>query len=125
MLLIETFCIFVQRTILKLFETIILAQADKFINKLDIKTTKKLFFVIRNAEENIDPKFFKKLRNEIWEFKVKFSNNQIRVLAFWDKTEKSKTLVIATNGFYKKKQKTPVSEIEKAEKIRKKYFETK
>ncbi len=110
---------------MKLYETIILAQADKFINKLDDKSTKKLFFTIRNSEQNIDPKFFKKLRKEIWEFKVKFSNKQIRVLAFWDKTEKSKTLVIATNGFYKKTQKTPASEIKKADRIRKEYFETK
>ena len=100
---------------MKLFETIILGQADKFISKLDQKSTKKLFFVIRNSEQNIDPKFFKKLRKEIWEFKVKFADRQIRVLAFWDKTEKSKTLVIASNGFYKKPQKTPKSEIEKAE----------
>ncbi len=110
---------------MKLFETIFLTQADKFVKKLDKKSTKKLFFVIRNAEQNIDPKFFKKLRNEIWEFKVKFADKQIRILAFWDKTNKLKTLVIASNGFYKKTQKTPESEIDRAERIRKKYFETK
>lgn len=109
----------------KLFETIILAEADKFIERLDEKSRKKLFFVIRNAEQNLDPKFFKKLRKEIWEIKVKYSDRQIRVLAFWDKTEKSKTLVVASNGFYKKTQKTPVSEIEKAERIRTKYFDNK
>ena len=110
---------------MKLFDTIILAEADKFIGKLDRKSTKKLFFVIRNAEQNLDPKFFKKLRKEIWEFKVKYADRQIRVLAFWDKTEKSKTLVIATNGFYKKTQKTPISEIERADRIRTKYFDNK
>jgi phage-related protein len=50
---------------------------------------------------------------------------QIRLLAFWDKTEKKETLVVATHGFIKKSQKTPKSEIEKAEKIRKQYFDAK
>lgn len=110
---------------MKLFETIILAEADKFIEKLNNKSKKKLFFAIRNAEQNLDPKFFKKLRKDIWEFKVKYSDRQMRVLAFWDKTDKSKTLVVASNGFYKKTQKTPVAEIEKAERIRRKYFDNK
>ncbi len=108
---------------MQLFETIFLAEADKFIARLDQKSRKKLFFVIRSAEKEIDPKFFKKLSKEIWEFRVKFANQQIRILAFWDKRNKSQTLVIASNGFYKKTQKTSRSEIDKAERIRKKYFE--
>lgn len=35
------------------------------------------------------------------------------------------TLVVATHGFNKKTQKTPKSEIEKAEEIRKQYFKEK
>ena len=42
---------------------------------------------------------------------------------FWDVS--ADTLVIATNGFTKKTQKTPQQEIGKAEKIRARYFETK
>jgi len=49
--------------------------------------------------------------------------SQLRVLAFWDKRDKRHTLVLATNGFIKKTQKTPKSEIERAERIRNKYFE--
>ena len=51
-----------------------------------------------------------------------FSNKQIRLLAFWDKRSNIDTLVIATNGFIKKTQKTPKKEINKAEQIRKEYF---
>ena len=51
------------------------------------------------------------------------SEKQIRVLAFWDKTDKANTLVIATSGFIKKRQKTPLHEIEKAKQIRMRYFE--
>jgi phage-related protein len=49
--------------------------------------------------------------------------SQLRVLAFWDKRDKRRTLVLATTGFIKKTQKTPKSEIERAERIRNKYFE--
>ena len=47
----------------------------------------------------------KKLTDEIWEFRIRFSNKQIRLLAFWDKRDNKNTLVIATNGFIKKRRK--------------------
>lgn len=74
------------------------------------------------AENVHNTKFFKKLNNDIWEFRVRFSNQQIRLLAFWDKRKKENTLVIATNGFIKKTQKTPQKEISKAEQIMKQYL---
>ena len=108
---------------MKNFNTIFLESADEFVRLLDNKTQKKLFQNIRMAENTNNPKFFKKLNSDIWEFRVRFSNQQIRLLAFWDKSEKENTLVIATNGFVKKTQKTPQKEITKAEQIRKQYFE--
>ena len=105
------------------FKTIFLESADEYIRTLDIKTHKKLFQNIRIAEQTNNPKFFKKLNKDIWEFRVRFSSKQIRLLAFWDKRDKENTLVIATNGFTKKTQKTPKKEIEKAEQIMKKYKE--
>lgn len=110
---------------MKRFETIILEQADKFIQSLDLKTIQKLFFVIRAAENKNDSKLFKKLNTNIWEFRVNYKSKQIRILAFWDKRKKNKTLVIATNGFFKKTQKTPKSEIKKADDIRKNYISIK
>ncbi len=65
------------------------------------------------------------MNGHIWEFKTKFLTKQIRLLAFWDKTGKNDTLVVATHGFIKKTKKTPKSEIEKAEKIREQYFKEK
>ena len=62
------------------------------------------------------------MNNNIWEFRVRFSNKQIRLLAFWDKRNKGNTLVIATNGFIKKTQKTPKKEINRAEQITNQYF---
>jgi phage-related protein len=109
----------------KYFETRFLEEADKFIAELDLKTAKKVFYNIDIAEQTNYPRLFKKLQNEIWEFRTLYSGLQIRLLAFWDKTEPKQTLVFATHGFIKKEQKTPVDEIARAERIRKKYFEQK
>jgi len=100
---------------MQFYETLFLAEADSFIQTLDAKTKKKVFYNIRLAESTNDPELFKKLTNEIWEFRTLYLGIQIRLLAFWDKTDTKQTLVLATNGFIKKTQKTPISEIERAE----------
>lgn len=110
---------------MRYFETRFLEEADRFIAGLDLKTVKKVFYNIDIAEQTNDPRLFKKLQNEIWEFRTIYAGFQIRLLAFWDKTEPKQTLVFATHGFIKKEQKTPVDEIARAERIRKKYFEQK
>jgi len=84
------------------FETRFLEEADKFIAGLDAKAIKKVFYNIDLAEQTNDPKLFKKLQKEIWEFRVRFAGQQIRLLAFWDKTDTKETLVFATHGFIKK-----------------------
>jgi len=78
-----------------------------------------------NQEKLRTQNYSKKLDGNIWEFRTQFLAKQIRLLAFWDKTEKEETLVVATHGFIKKTQKTPKSEIEKAEKIRMQFFKEK
>ena len=107
------------------FETRFLEEAEKFIAGLDQKAIKKLFYNIDLAEQTNDPKLFKKLQKEIWEFRVRHAGIQIRLLAFWDKTSITQTLVFATHGFIKKVDKVPANEIARAENIRKKYFENK
>jgi hypothetical protein len=47
------------------------------------------------------------------------------MLAFWDKTDNTNTLVISTHGFVKKQSKVPDNEISKAVTQRKKYFHDK
>ncbi len=54
-----------------------------------------------------------------------YSGSQYRLLAFWDKTSKTETLVFATHGMIKKKSKVDKKEIEKAEQIRQQYFKNK
>lgn len=107
------------------FETRFLEEADKFISTLDFKTARKVFYNIDLAEQTNDPRLFKKLKNDIWEFRTIYSGLQIRLLAFWDKTDGKETLVMATHGFIKKVDKVPANEIERAVKIREKYFDNK
>jgi phage-related protein len=107
------------------FETRFLEEADEFIEKLDKKSANKVFYNIDLAEQTNDPRLFKKLQGEIWEFRSKYLGNENRLLAFWDKTELTETLVLATHGFVKKDQKVPQREIDKAEQIRQQYFDNK
>ena len=104
------------------FEVIFLEQAIEFLEKLDDKSRKKIYYNIDKSKLINDPKLFKKLKNEIWEFRTKYNGIQYRLLAFWDKTKKTETLVISTHGIVKKVSKVPKAEIEKAERIRKEYF---
>lgn len=110
---------------MRFFETRFLEEANEFIAGLDLKTAKKLFYNIDLSEQTNDPKLFKKLKSDIWEFRVKFGGLQIRLLAFWDKSDNKETLVFATHGFIKKVDKVPANEIDRAVRIKNKYFENK
>lgn len=107
---------------MKYFETRFLEEADKFISELDSKTIKKIFYNIDLAEQTNDPKLLKKLQNDIWEFRTKYAGLQIRLLAFWDKTDNKETLVIATHGFIKKVDKVAKNEIDRAVRLKNNYF---
>ncbi|MEN9332572.1 MAG: hypothetical protein RL516_1063 [Bacteroidota bacterium] len=110
---------------MRFFETIFLEDARKFISGLDQKSIKKVIYNIDLAEQTNDPKLFKKLQNDIWEFRTKYNGSQIRLLAFWDKTDNKETLVIATHGFIKKVDKVPKNEIERAVRLKENYFKNK
>jgi len=107
---------------MRYFETKFLEEADEFIATLDSKTIKKIFYNIDLDEQTNDPRLFKKLQFDIWEFRIKYGGLEIRLLAFWDKTDQKETLVLATHGFIKKVDKVPANEIERAIRLRDKYF---
>ncbi|MDH7460396.1 type II toxin-antitoxin system RelE/ParE family toxin [Chitinophagaceae bacterium 26-R-25] len=110
---------------MRYFQTRFLEDADRFIAGLDPKAIRKIFYNIDLAEQCNDPRLFKKLQKEIWEFRTTFAGVQIRLLAFWDKDDETETLVFATHGFIKKVDKVPANEIERAINIRTKYFASK
>lgn len=107
---------------MRYFETRFLEEAYEFISGLDTKTIKKIFYNIDLAEQTNDPKLLKKLQNDIWEFRTKYAGLQIRLLAFWDKTDNKETLVVATHGFIKKVDQVPANEIDRAVRLKDKYL---
>lgn len=109
----------------KKFEINLLEEAFEFIKSQGEKIQDKIFYNIRKAQILNDPKLFKKLNQNIWEFRTKYAGLQYRILAFWDKENYETTLVCGTHGFVKKTDKISPKEIEKAEKIRVEYFEQK
>lgn len=102
-----------------------LEEAAEFIDNLDEKARDKVIYNIHKAKYSNDKELFKKLNREIWEFRTLFNKIHYRLFAFWDKTGKTETVVISTHGLIKKTDKTQGGDIEKAERLRKLYFERK
>lgn len=92
---------------------------------LDPKITRKIVRNARVVTKTQNTNLFKKLNNDIWEFRTRHGFSQIRILAFWDKTDKDDILILATHGFIKKTDKVPGNEIQRAINIRNKYFDSK
>lgn len=100
-----------------------LPDASEFMLSIDEAAAKKLAYNVSKVCSGIkDAEIFKKLENtNIWEFRALNNGNCYRLLSFWD--TRTETLIVATHGIIKKTQKTPKKEIEKAEAIRKDYFD--
>ncbi len=95
---------------------------DDFLDSLSSKETKKVVWVMKLVEdlENVSTKYYKQLSNcdGIIEVRAQIGKNHFRLLGF----ENSGTFVILTNGFKKKDQKVPKSEIDLAQQRRKDYL---
>jgi len=94
----------------------------KFLDDLVPKQAQKVAWVLQIIQEKKHPpvQYFKKLVNtdEIWEARIQISGDIFRILGFMDTEE----IIVLTNGFAKKTQKTPQQEIELAESRKKDYF---
>ncbi len=84
---------------------------EEFLDSLNGKQAQKVLWVLQLVEElDVVPRqYFKKLVDSegIWEVRIQFGNDIFRLLGFFE----SGTLLILTNGFAKKTQKTPPQEI--------------
>ena len=71
----------------------------------------------------IPEKYFKHIEGEVglFEIRVKVGSNIYRIFCFFDEGN----LVILLNGFQKKTNKTPRNEIDRAIRLRQKYYEEK
>jgi len=109
----------------KKYNVELLDEVYDFFNSIDNKAVEKILYNIDKSQSSNDKELFKKLSSEIWEFRTLYRKIKYRLLGFWDKTNYNNTLVLATHGFIKKSKKTPKKEIEKAQRIRKQYFDIK
>jgi len=95
---------------------------EDFLDTLTSKEAQKVVWVLNLIEEmeNISTKFYKQLSNSdgIVEVRIQIAKNNFRLLGFEDKD----IFIILTNGFKKKDQKVPKSEINLAQQRRDEYL---
>ena len=108
-----------------MFEVKFLEGAKEFLDSLEDKPRDKIVYNIWKSKSIKDDELLKKLEDDIWEFRTLYNKTYYRIFAFWDKTERTNTLVVATHGIIKKSDKPEKSEILEAKAIKDKYFESK
>lgn len=94
---------------------------EEFLESLTDKQQQKIAWVLKVIRELpfIPKQYFKKLAGtfDIWEVRIDSGSDTFRLLGFLDKGN----FVILTNGFAKKTERTPPSEIRKAEQRKQDY----
>lgn len=96
--------------------------AEEFILSQNVKMQVKLFRLLELLElkgNELQEPYSKSILDGIFEIRAKQGTDAARVLYFFVENKK----VILTNGFIKKRQKTPKNEIDIALKYRKQYLE--
>ena len=91
--------------------------AKEFIQSLDVKMKAKVMKTVELLQNNgteLRKPYSEHLEDGIFELRVKIGSDISRVLYFFVVGRR----VILTNGFIKKKQKTPANEIERAKRYR-------
>jgi phage-related protein len=98
---------------------------EDFLQKQPIKVQNKIFKILEAIEtlERIPATYLRLIAETkgLYEARIQVGSDIWRVFCFFD----SGRLVILLNGFQKKKQKTPKSEIEKAIRLMREYYENK
>jgi phage-related protein len=98
---------------------------NDFFNSLSSKVKEKVDYVLflTTVANRIPAKFFEHVTGTdgLFEIRIEFESNIYRIFCCFD----DGNLVVLFNGFQKKSQKTPRSEIEKALKIKDEYFKFK
>jgi phage-related protein len=95
---------------------------EEFLDSLSAKQAQKIAWTLKAIRElsRVPSSYLKKLDGTegIWEVRAEFGGDAFRLLGFWD----SGTLIILTNGFAKKTDKTPAREIALAEQRKRDYL---
>lgn len=94
-----------------------------FMKKLAEEERRKILraLMLFQTEDKIPYHYIKHLEDGIYEFRVTHKNIEYRLLFIYDGDK----IVVLFNCFKKKTQKTPKTEIDKAKRLRKEYFDEK
>ncbi len=87
-----------------------------FMKKLSDKETLKIqkALLLLRTEERVPYHYIKHLRDGLYELRVTFGNNELRLFFIYDGDK----IVVLFNGFKKKTQKTPIKRDRKSIKIK-------
>ena len=96
---------------------------EDFIEGLSEKERQKVDYLLTllRTQDRLPIKFIKLIRESVYELRIEYNSNIYRIFFVFDDDK----IVVLFNGFQKKTQKTPHSEIEKAIKIKNEYYEFK
>ena len=97
----------------------------KFYSAQTSKVRNKILWTLKVIEdlERIPEVYFKHLEGSdgLYEIRVQSSSDIYRIFCFFD----NNNIIVIEHGFQKKTQKTPQKEIDRAEKIKREYYEEK
>lgn len=74
--------------------------------------------LLLKTQDRLPKKFVKLIRDGLYELRTEYNGNIYRVFFIFDEGQ----IIVLFNGFQKKTQRTPSSEIEKALKIKEAYY---
>ena len=98
---------------------------EKFYEKQSLKVKKKILWTLKIIEEldQIPEIYLKHLKNTsgLYEIRIQVGSNIFRIFCFFD----IDNIIVIGHGYQKKSQKTPRQQIERAEQIKREYYDSK
>ena len=93
---------------------------EAFMSSLKEKEQEKIQYglLLLKTQDRLPKKFVKHIRDGIYELRTEYGGNIFRVFLIFDEGK----IIVLFNGFQKKSQKTPLTEIDKALKIKEAYY---
>lgn len=94
---------------------------EAFMASISIDVQKKVDYCLDllKTQNRVPAKFVRYIKDGLFELRIEWESNIYRVFFIFDGDK----IVVLFNGFQKKTQKTPASEINKALKIKKEYYD--
>lgn len=96
---------------------------EAFMRTLEERVQEKIHYglLLLKTQDRLPRKFVKLIRNGLYELRTEYEGNIYRVFFIFDEGN----VIVLFNGFQKKSQKTPPSEIDRAIRIKQAYYEDK